>query len=98
TLHGDHLFFNGFPEGDEGGVRRLAQWLADSDLNLDGEVTRAELERITPADLPELDERYQLGGSPLRPLDNVWTYVRAQLKTQGHMDGEGECAPDGRVE
>src|SRR5690606_36946060 len=46
TLHGDHLFFNGFPEGDEGGVRRLAQWLADSDLNLDGEVTRAELERI----------------------------------------------------
>ena len=44
TLHGDHLFFNGFPEGDEGGVMRLAQWIADCDLNLDGTVTNDELQ------------------------------------------------------
>jgi hypothetical protein len=94
TIHGDHVFFNGFPEGDEGGVVRLAQWLADSDLDLDGEVTSAELEAIAPSDLPVIDERYQLGGSPLTPLDSMWTYVRSQLKTQGHMDGEGECPPD----
>jgi hypothetical protein len=94
TLHGDHVFFNGFPEGDEGGIVRLAQWLADSDLDLDADVTQAELESIAPANLPALDDRYQLGGSPITPLRDMWTYVRAQLATQGHMDGEGECSLD----
>jgi hypothetical protein len=95
TVHGDHIAFNGFPEGDEGGIVRLAQWLADCDLNLDGEVTREELEAISPSALGELDSRYQLGGSPITPLDNMWKYVVAQLKTQGHMNGEGECPSDG---
>jgi hypothetical protein len=91
TIHGDHLFFNGFPEGAEGGVLRLAQWLADCDLDLDGVVTRAELEAIAPSQLAEIDDRFQLGGSPITPLDNMWTYVVAQLQTQGHFQGEGEC-------
>lgn len=95
TIHGDHLFFNGFPEGDEGGVIRLAQWLADCDLDLDGVVTKAELEAIAPSDLAELDGRYQLGGSPITPLSSMWVYVQAQLKTQGHFQGEGECPVDG---
>lgn len=95
TIHGDHLFFNGFPEGGEGGVVRLAQWLADCDLDLDGNVTQAELEAISPSDLVEIDDRYQLGGSPITPLDSMWDYVRAQLKTQGHFQGEGECPIDG---
>ncbi|MCB9592520.1 MAG: hypothetical protein H6719_07290 [Sandaracinaceae bacterium] len=95
TVHGDHLFFNGFPEGDEGGVTRLAQWLADCDLNVDGEVTRAELELVAPADLAELDARFQLGGSPITPLQDMWDYVTAQVKTQGHFQGEGECPFDG---
>lgn len=94
TIHGDHLFFNGFPEGAEGGVMRLAQWLADCDLDLDGAVTRAELEAISPSDLVELDERYQLGGAPTSPLANMWIYVQAQLMTQGHFQGEGECPID----
>jgi hypothetical protein len=95
SIHGDHLFFNGFPEGDEGGVSRLAQWLADCDLNLDGVVTNEELQAISPSDLPEIDDRYQLGGSPITPVDNMYTYLRAQLKTQGHFQGEGGCAIDG---
>jgi hypothetical protein len=95
TIHGDHIVFNGFPEGDEGGILRLAQWLADCDLNLDGEVTREELETIAPSALGEIDARYQLGGSPITPLDSMWDYVVAQLKTQGHMNGEGECPFDG---
>jgi hypothetical protein len=97
TIHGDHLFFNGFPEGDEGGILRLAQWLADCDLDLDGNVTRAELEQIRPSDLPEMDERFQLGGSPIADIGNqtLWIYVTAQLKTQGHMGGEGECEIEG---
>jgi len=96
TLHGDHLFFNGFPAGSEGGVTRLAQWIADCDLNLDGEVTNNELLAITPAALPEIDERYQLGGSPLTPLYTMYDYFKAQLKTQGHFQGEGECPADGK--
>lgn len=95
TIHGDHLFFNGFPEGNEGGIIRLAQWLADCDLDLDGVVTMNELKSIAPADLPELDDRYQLGGSPITPLINMIDYVRGQLKTQGHFQGEGECPIDG---
>jgi hypothetical protein len=95
TIHGDHLFFNGFPEGDEGGTMRLAQWLADCDLNLDGTVEVSELRSIVPSDLAEIDDRFQLGGSPVTPLANMWTYVGAQLRTQGHFQGEGECALDG---
>lgn len=103
SIHGDHIFFNGFPEGDEGGIMRLAQWLADCDLNLDGEVTQAELEAIAIDDLAQIDARYDLGGAPPvreedgteQPLDDMWTYLRAQLKTQGHFNGEGECPADG---
>jgi hypothetical protein len=94
TIHGDHPFFNGFPEGDEGGVNRLAQWLADCDLDLDGTVTQAELEAIAPSMLPELDERYQFGGAPME-ITNMYDYLIAQLKTQGHFEGEGECPPVG---
>jgi hypothetical protein len=70
---------------------RLAQWLADSDLNLDGSVTPQELQAIPPSVLSEIDARYQLGGSPITPLRSMWDYFRAQLETQGHMNGEGEC-------
>jgi hypothetical protein len=99
TIHGDHLFFNGFPEGDESGIMRLAQWLADCDLDLDGEVTPDELERIRPSDLPEMDERFQFGGSPILDIESqsLRIYVTAQLKTQGHMGGEGECEIDGEA-
>jgi hypothetical protein len=100
TIHGDHLFFNGFPSGSEGGISRLAQWFADADLNVDGAITREELDSIPLSDLAEVDERFQLGGSPLE-LDSAastWTYVRAQLQTQGHLQGEGECQLGDRSE
>jgi hypothetical protein len=95
TLHGDHLFFNGFPEGGEGGVVRRAQFLADSDLNLDGTVTLEELEAIDVEQLPALDpSRYEFGGAP-DEFTTVAEYVSVQLKTQGHFNGEGECLVDG---
>jgi hypothetical protein len=90
TLHGDHLFFNGFPEGTEGGIHRFAQWIADSDLNLDGEVTPEELKSITVSQLAEFDDRYQTGGAPFE-YENMFEYIVAQLMTQGHFEGEGEC-------
>lgn len=96
TIHGDHMFFNGFPTASEGGVTRLAQWLADCDLNVDGEVTQAELEAITLNDLTEVDSRYQLTGTGLAD-GSAWDYLVAQLKTQGHINGEGECDVDGEA-
>lgn len=94
SIHGDHLFFNGFPEGSEGGISRYAQWLADCDLDLDGTVTQEELEAIPLSDLPQIDDRYQLGATPIS-LATVYDYVIAQFKTQGHYQGEGECPIDG---
>ncbi|MBM4291071.1 MAG: hypothetical protein FJ138_06175 [Deltaproteobacteria bacterium] len=93
TLHVDHMFFNGFPEGSEAGVQRLAQWLADCDLDLDGVVTMEELGRVAPAQV--LDDRFQLGGAPVSQLATMADYMRAQLMTQGHYQGEGECAVNG---
>lgn len=103
TIHGDHLFFNGFPAGAEGTVARRAQWLADADVDADGTVTRADLESITgasalgrllPADAGDGLPGFDLAASPI-PLASAWDYVRAQLKTQGHFQGEGECGIDG---
>lgn len=95
TLHGDHVFFDRFPVGAED-VERRAQWLADSDLNGDGLVTQAELEMIDAADLL-VSATHTLGGGPSDiAIHTVWDYVRAQLKTVGHFQGEGECPVDGR--
>ena len=92
VLHGDHLFFNGFVE-DEDSVMRLAQFLADCDLNLDGMVTEAELMMIAPSDLAEFDSRYELASNPIsKPLTTMMDYLSAQVATQGHFQGEGECA------
>lgn len=95
TLHGDHMFFNGFPVGDEGSVRRLAQWIADCDLNLDGVVSEAELKKIPLGALAAIDpDVYQLGGSPIE-LETAYDFLRGALKTQGHLESEGECRVDG---
>lgn len=98
TIHGDHLFFNGFPEGAEGGVRRRAGWLAlvDDATGRDGLVTKADLERTPVSILPASD--YALSGAPQvdgMPIMNMATYARAQLMTQGHLNGEGECLANG---
>ena len=94
TLHGDHIFFNGFPE-EEGNVQRLAQWLWDvEDVNSDDVLTRADFEAAT--DVGSLfpsppDGVYELTGGPISPIRNAWDFIRAQLGTQGHILGEGEC-------
>lgn len=92
TLHGDHLFFNGFPSGSEGGIQRLAQIWADTDVDLDGHVSTEEFRDLLIADMGEWDARYQGGGSPLPGgVMTMGDLAEGQLKTQGHMDGEGEC-------
>lgn len=94
TLHGDHLFFDSFPTGEEI-VERRAQWLANCDTNQDGEVTQAELMAADAAAIFTAPD-YSLAGAP-STIANAWDFVRAQVKTQGHWNGEGECLVDGEA-
>lgn len=93
TMHGDHLFFNGFPE-EEGNVMRLAQWLWDiEDIDGDDVLSQADFEAATDVGslFPSPPQgAYELTGGPLA-ITNAWDFVRAQLGTQGHIFGEGEC-------
>jgi hypothetical protein len=88
TFHGDHMFFDRFPAGAEV-IERRAQWLADADTDADGAITRAELEAIEAGELFP-SSLYSLSGAPLS-IVTAWDYVRAQVTTQGHFQGEGEC-------
>jgi hypothetical protein len=88
TIHGDHWFFNGFPEGEEIIMRR-AQWIADVDLDHDGEATREELENTRASDVFP-SARYSLAGSPI-PITTAYDFFIAQSHTLGHFQGEGEC-------
>lgn len=101
VIHGDHLFFNGFPSGAEITERRAA-WLEAADMlgDGDGHVDDSELEGITGTELATLfptaepatdgDAQYFLSGSPV-PVGDARDFVIGQLLTQGHFNGEGEC-------
>lgn len=98
TVHGDHLFFNGFPAGDEGVVMRRAGWLAlvDDATGADGTVDDDDLETTPISILPASE--YALTGAPTvegMAITNMSLYARAQLSTQGHLNGEGECLANG---
>ena len=91
TLHGDHLFFNGFPD-EEASVQRLAQWLWDiEDSNGNDVLDKPDFEAATNIETLFPQPTYTLTGGPISPIRNAWDFVRAQLGTQGHIFGEGEC-------
>lgn len=104
TFHGDHMTFPSFTEGAEI-VTRRAQWLADADTNGDDVLTRGELEAITGPNLVALfpadtdpgtpgNQGYSLVGAPGGTVSSAWGFLVAQLRTQGHLNGEGECVPE----
>lgn len=88
TIHGDHLFFDGFPSGAEV-IERRAQWLANADTDGDDAVSPAELMGLDAFSLFPADT-HNVSGAPY-PVVTAWDYVRGQLATQGHFQGEGEC-------
>lgn len=88
TIHGDHVFFDRFPSGAEI-VQRRAQWLVNADTDGDAAITPEELMAIDAAALFP-SETYDLSGAGV-PIETAWDFVRAQLATQGHFQGEGEC-------
>jgi hypothetical protein len=92
TLHGDHIFFNAFPSGAEGVVRRRAGWIVEADTDDDGLVTSEDLAKIDASTLFTSDKGYSLSlPFPNFPIVTALDYVRAQLATQGHLNGEGGC-------
>lgn len=90
TLHGDHIFFNAFPAGGEETIRRLAGYLIEADLNNDKKVDSQELANVDASDLFTQARGYSLAGAPIAVLSAL-DFVRAQLASQGHFRGEGEC-------
>jgi hypothetical protein len=93
TLHGDHLWFDGFPVGEEAKIVRRAAWITKvKDLDADGIV---DTEDLAAADPSEVLAGYDLAGNPggpAAPIDSALEFARQQLASQGHYKGEGECA------
>ena len=88
TIHGDHWFFTKITQGVELTERR-AQWIADCDLNRDGEVSLDELRQVGVAEvLPA--SIYAFSGATI-PVTTAYDYLEAQARTIGDFQGEGEC-------
>jgi hypothetical protein len=90
TLHGDHIFFNAFPTGSEGSIERRAAWVVAADADGDGNVSTEDLRALDASEVFTSTLGYSLDGAPI-PIVNALDFVRAQLATQGHYKGEGEC-------
>lgn len=91
TIHGDHWFFNNFPEGEEL-TDRLAEWIAtvDTMTGADGMVSVDDLQK-TPASAVFPSPTYRLANPLGEPIQTALDYVVTQARTIGHQDGEGEC-------
>jgi hypothetical protein len=89
TIHGDHWFFTNLTQGAEL-TRRRAQWIADADLNRDGDTTLEELAQVRAADVFTQAKGYNLSGA-LVPVVSAADYLEAQARTLGDFQGEGEC-------
>jgi hypothetical protein len=89
TIHGDHWFFTNLTQGSEVTERR-AQWIADADLDLDGETTLEELGDLSATLLFTAERGYNLSGSIIK-IVTAYDYLEAQARTLGDFQGEGEC-------
>ncbi len=79
TVHADHFFYDSLVAEEP---QVLFQALADADQDNDGELTQAELE-VT-----------DIGGydpGSAGDVNDLWTWLIAQSRTLGHVDGEGHC-------
>jgi hypothetical protein len=92
TIHGDHWFFNNFPEGEEI-TDRLAEWIAtvDTMTGADGSVSIADLQAVA-ASAVFPSPTYRLSNPLGDPINTAFDYVVTQARTIGHQDGEGECS------
>lgn len=90
TLHGDHLWFDSLVSSGEGTVQRRAAWILKADADGDGKVVTEDLAALRAEDAFPSSLGYNLSGG-LVPVTTALDFVRVQLATQGHVNGEGEC-------
>lgn len=88
TLHGDHLWFDSLPSAAEGTVNRRAAWILHADPDGDGMVDTADLAAVRAEVAFPSSLGYRLDGAEIA---NALDFVKAQLRTQGHLNVEGEC-------
>jgi hypothetical protein len=88
TIHGDHWFFTNITQGAEM-TERLAQWIADADLDRNGATTLDELKMVKSSDVFK-PPTYNISGA-LVPVMTAYDYLVAQASTLGDYQGEGEC-------
>ncbi|SEM20669.1 hypothetical protein SAMN05444354_1136 [Stigmatella aurantiaca] len=91
TVHGDHLFFDDLQSPDAK-MRFDALAAADVEGGLNGpngEITMEELAQVDLTSLPP--GTYGTGGAG--NVRNLRDFVNALVRTLGHYQGEGECAP-----
>jgi len=90
TIHGDHWFFSDITEGAEV-TKRLAQYIADADLDHNGETTLDELKSVKATDAFPGDKYKLSGGVGGVPIATAYDYVKTQARTLHDFQGDGEC-------
>ncbi len=95
TIHGDHWFFTNITQGAEV-TDRKAGWVADSDLNRDGQTTLDELKQVQASDVFPQSKGYNLSGAVI-PVSTAHDYLEAQARTLGDYQGDGECPSRGII-
>lgn len=88
TIHGDHWFFNNITSGVEL-TKRKAQYIANCDLDKNGETTVDELKQAKVVDVFDAD--YNFTGGLGGPIETAYDYVMAQARSLGDFQGDGEC-------
>ena len=78
TIHADHFLYDSLVSEDP---QVLFGALAGADADGDGVITRAELEAT---DIGGYDPGNE-------DISNLWSWLVAQSRTLGHVDGEGHC-------
>ncbi|MBA3549990.1 MAG: hypothetical protein H0T76_26220 [Nannocystis sp.] len=89
TLPGDRWFLGNFSVDAERSPRR-AQWVADADLDRDGETTLRELRAIEAAVLFSPERGYDLRDAAI-PVETAYDFLAAQIRTIGINSANG-CA------
>jgi len=87
TLPMDHWLLTSFAAAAEDAPRR-AQWIADADLDGDGETTLAELQAVAASDLFRSDLGYDLGAAPI-PITTAHDFLEARVRTMGISGATG---------
>lgn len=87
TLPMDHWLFTSFAAAAEDAPRR-AQWIADADLDGDGETTLEELQAVAATDLFRPDLGYDLGAAPI-PITTAHDFLEAHVRTLGISSATG---------